>query len=141
MQKMFQIEGKTNRQKQKPSPVRASRKARECGSSSFSEVVTAIAAAAAAVLEFNSLLSSIIAAIPRTFKEAQQTVHCNFRFPTVVDFTPKHEIGNSLEVVAAEAAKVENVVAFLFCISFSSHLFHWLLGGFVEQGLYLSGHV
>lgn len=56
-------------------------------------------AAAAAVLEVDSFLSSIISAIPRTF-EAQKTAHRNFRIPTLFDFTAKQEIGNILEAAA-----------------------------------------
>ncbi|KAH0741456.1 hypothetical protein KY290_034499 [Solanum tuberosum] len=47
------------------------------------------------------MASSIISAIPRTF-EAQKRAHRSFRIPTVLDFTPKQEIGNRVEVAAEE---------------------------------------
>ncbi|KAG5592528.1 hypothetical protein H5410_043042 [Solanum commersonii] len=88
MHKIFQIKEKILIARDKPSPVRASRKSRDCGSSWLSEAETVMA-------------SSIISAIPRTF-EAQKRAHLSFRIPTVLDFTPKQEIGNSVEVAAAE---------------------------------------
>lgn len=99
MQKIFQIEKKKRAARNKPSPVRASRKARDCGSSWFSEVETATAAAAAAV-EFDSFFSSTISAIPRTL-EAQKIAHRNFRIDSslapALTATTGREVENEAE--------------------------------------------
>lgn len=106
MQKIFQIEKKKRAARNKPSPVRASRKARNCGSSWFSEVETATAAAAAAAVEFDSFFSSTISAIPRTF-EAQKIAHRNFRIDSSLAAALTATTGSEVENEAEDEDEEE----------------------------------
>ncbi|MCD7461808.1 hypothetical protein HAX54_047162 [Datura stramonium] len=102
MHNIFQIEGKKKRIKlgDKPfSSASASRKARECGSRGSQKQKLRWRRRSSCSSWSTSIFKHL--SIPRTF-EAQEIAHRNFLIPTLLNFTPTQEIGNSLEVAAEE---------------------------------------